>query len=130
MPVYEDEMLIAVFDWVRVMCPMHPEMLNILHVENEHNRPVRTDASGRRFCASGKRAKRKGLSKGYPDIVVEVPRGTYHGLRIELKTSSGRVSAEQSDWLKRLNEHGYKAVVCRSIDDTIDTIKDYLGLNN
>ena len=72
--------------------------------------------------------KRSGYSKGTPDILIFEPRGSYHGLFIELKTAKGRISAEQLYWLEELIHRGYAAMVCRSFDEARGEIETYLAL--
>ena len=72
--------------------------------------------------------KRSGMKKGYPDIFLPVARGSKHGLYIELKRKGGKTSVEQLEWLKRLNEQGYEAVVCVGGMEAINKIKDYLEI--
>lgn len=82
------------------------------------------------------KAKKQGMKKGYPDLFLPVARGGYHGLFIELKANyrmgtkqvKGRVSKEQLEWLEKLNNEGYKAVVAYNADGAISIIKEYLGL--
>ncbi len=73
------------------------------------------------------KAKKSGLKKGVPDLVLPVPAGEFHGLYIELKREKGGVvSPEQRMWLDMLNGCGYKAMVCRGATEAIDAICDYL----
>lgn len=73
------------------------------------------------------KAAKAGLKRGYPDLTLLVPKGQFYGLLIELKRQkSGFVSAEQRDWIMRLNLNGYRAVVCRGADSAINEIKSYL----
>ena len=58
------------------------------------------------------KAKASGMKKGYPDIGLDVSRGGYHGLRIELKKSNGKPTVEQKEWAGRLREQGYLACFC------------------
>lgn len=51
--------------------------------------------------------------KGFPDLVIVGPRGV---LWRELKTTKGRVSPEQTDWLARINNAGQDADVWRPTD--------------
>ena len=74
------------------------------------------------FCASagGMRTsigtavkmKRAGYKKGFPDIGIYEPRGTYHGLFIELKcdNKSGPTD-EQTEWQAELAKRGYLAKI-------------------
>ncbi|MFZ2602521.1 MAG: VRR-NUC domain-containing protein [Candidatus Omnitrophota bacterium] len=55
--------------------------------------------------------KRAGYRKGYPDISIFEPRGKYHGMFVELKSSTGVASPEQEQWHKELTARGYYAVI-------------------
>lgn len=76
--------------------------------------------------------KRCGVKKGVSDMFLPVPRGTMHGLWIELKAPKhmgkpeGKPSQEQLDWLDRMGEQGYAAVLCVGWQAAADTIKEYL----
>ena len=70
--------------------------------------------------------KRMGYSAGTPDIIVLEPRSMFHGLFIELKSEKGRLSFDQLEWLRKLTERDYKAVVCHGYDEAVDSIKKYL----
>lgn len=71
----------------------------------------------------------EGLKKGFPDLQLLIPAGSYHGLFIELKRakkSLSKISKEQKEWIERLNKQGYQAKVCYGADEAIETIKGYL----
>lgn len=70
--------------------------------------------------------KKTGLKSGVPDLFIPVPNGQYHGMFIELKTSKGKLTPEQKEWLGILSGKGYFAICCYSIDDTIKKINYYL----
>lgn len=80
-----------------------------------------------------KRAKKAGMSKGFPDIFLPYPTQLYAGLFIELKRpivkgqSKPIVSKEQKEWLEYLNSVGYKAVVAYGANEAIQIICDYLA---
>lgn len=81
-------------------------------------------------AAAGK-LKAAGLKKGYPDLGLDVARGPYHGLRIELKrTVGGQVSFEQNVWHIRLQAQGYHVVVCKGWEVARDVLINYLTLPN
>jgi len=63
---------------------------------------------------------------------MAVPYNGYHGLFIELKSKNGRLSEYQKTWVDNLNDRAYKAVVCYSLDEAINAVREYLGgnLNN
>lgn len=76
----------------------------------------------------GVRNKRMGLLKGWPDLFFAEPRKGFHGLFVELKTSTGRIAPEQRDLLACLDAEGYKTYVCWSAEEAIEKISGYLQL--
>lgn len=69
-----------------------------------------------------------GLKQGPLDINLDVARGDYFGLRIELKRKKGgTLSDEQKQWILRLRDEGYKAVMLRGAEETIACITEYLS---
>ena len=72
------------------------------------------------------KAKASGMKKGYPDIGLDVSRGGYHGLRIELKKSNGKPTAEQKEWAGRFRDQGYLARFCYGSDMAKKVIIAYL----
>ncbi len=73
------------------------------------------------------KAKKSGYKKGFPDLFIYEPRGSYHGLAIELKTGYNKASKPQLYWQKELIKRGYKAEICTGIDEALDTINTYLN---
>lgn len=109
----------AVIDWCTVSKGKYPELEMIHHVANE----------GRRSPQYGARLKRMGMSPGYPDLLLDCPKGIYHGLRIELKKDrDSKPTAEQKKWISKLNRYGYYAVVCYGADEAIAVLHQYLNL--
>lgn len=82
-----------------------------------------------RHCAAqqGAKFKRLGVKKGVSDIFVMRSSRGFHGLIIELKSKTGKLSSEQKYFLETMNREGYLAKVCYSADEAIKTITDYLG---
>lgn len=75
--------------------------------------------------AQAVRAIAQGMKKGVADLFLPVKQGGYGGLYIEMKSAKGRISIEQSKFLKDVNDNGYAAFVCYSADDAIKRIEDY-----
>ena len=90
----------------------------LIHIPNGQNVGV----------VRGKKLKAMGLRKGFPDLFLYVPRGTFHGLAIELKTPKGVLSAEQRIYLAALNEQGYLAEMRRGFEGATKLISAYLAL--
>lgn len=80
---------------------------------------------GKRNAFEAKKFKQMGTKAGFPDLFLCVARGGYHGLFIELKTETGKLTAFQINWLAKLNGQGYKAVVCYGYEEARQTIKEY-----
>ena len=74
--------------------------------------------------AQGK-AKQQGMLSGVPDLFLPVKNSYFSGLYIEMKSAKGRVSVEQSRYLKCAAENGYSVVVCYSANEAIKRIEDY-----
>lgn len=70
--------------------------------------------------------KAEGVTPGVADLILFVPNKAFHGLCIEMKASDGRQSASQKEWQQAAEEQGYKYVICRSVEDFICEIKNYL----
>lgn len=73
--------------------------------------------------------KKEGLKKGFPDISIFVPSKKYPAYFIELKTSKGKPSQEQIEWIDRLQRWGYKAEIVKTDDPEvlIKKVCEYLG---
>ena len=78
--------------------------------------------------AEAARFMAQGVKPGVPDIFLDVARGGYHGLRIELKRNDGKSkpTTDQRRWLNDLAEQGYMARVCRGWLDAASVIVAYL----
>ena len=74
------------------------------------------------------KAKRTGYKKGQPDLFIYEPRGIYNGLALEIKTNKGYATKEQKQWIKDLQDRGWKAEICKGISACIEVIDSYLNL--
>jgi hypothetical protein len=75
-----------------------------------------------------KRLQTEGTRAGFPDLLLPVARGGFHGLCIEMKTPAGRMSTKQLWWIERLREQGYRVRVSRSADAAIACLTAYLRM--
>lgn len=113
----ESEEQQALFRYCAVMRGSYPQLDRLVHIPNE----------GKRTITNGRRLKREGLKKGYPDILLDVPSCGFHGLRIELKRrKGGRITPEQKEWIIELNKSGYAAALCFGWEDAWGFIENYL----
>lgn len=81
---------------------------------------------GKRSKITASILKAEGVVSGSPDMFLFVSRGIYFGLGIEMKTEQGTQSANQKLWQKEAETQGYKYAICRSIEEFIQLINDYL----
>ena len=115
----ESDEQIALFEWSGLMLWKYPELARLVHIPN----------GGMRNPVVAAKLKSEGVKAGYPDLLLDVPRGGYHGLRIELKREKGgTVSPAQKDWLEFLSTQGYRAVVCNGFEAAKKEIEWYLRL--
>ena len=113
----EDTEQICLMRWARASSAAMPELKMLVHIANE------------RKCtpAQGQRLREMGVRKGMPDLFLFVPRGSYHGLAVEMKrTRGGVVSDEQREMLAALEAMGYAASVARGWEQASDIISDYI----
>lgn len=82
--------------------------------------------AARRSMAQAAYLKAEGLRAGMPDVVVATARGGFHGLYLELKTDSGKLSDHQREMLSRLADEHYACAVAYGLDDAIFLITKYL----
>lgn len=110
----EHDVQAAIFSWAAWQANAEPALEMLHATPNGQYRP-------------GQRME-PGLRRGYPDMSLDVPRGPYHGLRIELKVGRNRLTPDQEWWLEQLCAHGYRAVACWGFDEAIAAIEDYLSM--
>ena len=111
----------------------HPELAGLLFA---------VPNGGARSKATAGKLKAEGVVAGVADLILLVPKvktivyacvgmplieEATHGLCIEMKTKTGRQSPEQKAWQENVENHGYKYAVCRSLEDFINTIENYLN---
>ena len=78
---------------------------------------------------NGSKLKREGVISGIPDLFLAYPTKKSAGLFIELKVKPNKPSTEQKEIMQKLITAGYACVVCYSLEETIENIKNYLTGN-
>lgn len=96
-----------------------PELALLHHIKNET----------REGAAQVAVDKAMGVKAGVPDLCLPVARDRYHGLYIEMKTESGRISEAQKWWGEKLLEQGYMFEVCHGWKSAVGVLEWYLSLS-
>lgn len=115
-PKDESEHQKNVISWSMIHRDKYPELFLLLHIPNE----------GKRNAAVGKNLKQQGLKRGAPDLILQVPRGKYASLSIELKTEKGRPSREQKEFVEKLKDYHNYAAICYGWKSAVALIEWYL----
>ena len=115
----EQQHQIAVIQWSQqpTIREKYPELAMLFHIANERSDKVQASI-----------LKKMGVKKGVPDLCLPAPSGKYHGLFIEMKTDTGRASAEQLWWISHLEANGYAAAVCYGWNRAVEVLEWYLNL--
>lgn len=116
----EDQVQMSILQWAHLIKHKGRPLADYLvHTPNGG------DIGGKR----GDKLRKMGVKAGYPDLMLDIAKGIYHGLRIELKRKrGGKVSAAQIERLAMLNDEGYYAVVCKGYQEATQTIRAYINL--
>lgn len=71
------------------------------------------------------KAKKSGMKKGIYDIFVPRPHNEFFGLYIECKADKNKLTMEQKEFKKDMEESGYICGEVRSLKEFIDLINWY-----
>lgn len=110
---------VQLFQWAAMQTGKYPELDMLFAIPN----------GTRTYYGAAVKAKREGVKAGVPDMLLPVPRGTFHGLWIEMKAGYNKPKDNQVEWINKLKEHGYCVWVCYSAQDAQDVIMAYLKDN-
>ena len=117
----------------------HKEQVDFIHKAKKHLRAndkgelvpllFAIPNGGNRDARTAGSLKMEGVRKGVPDLFFACPKGTFHGLFIEMKQlGAGRTSKEQDEMLRLLGRQGYCCVVCHGFEAALDAFVDYLDI--
>lgn len=89
---------------------------------------------GKRTAAGAKQLKNMGVRAGVPDLFVPIPqrkkygRGHYCGMWIEMKRvdDDSIVSDDQVEWIRRLSDNGYYAIVAMGYNEAWEQLEKYM----
>ena len=110
----ESKLQIACVKWFRYSFPLY-KMLLCSVPNGLHTTPLQ-----------GAIAKAEGVVAGVADLMLLVPTKQFHALFIEMKTQQGRQSQSQKEWQEAVQQQGYKYAICRSVEDFIKEINEYI----
>ena len=114
----EDKIQIVFMNWCRWIAKFRDGRLMLMHhIPN----------GGKRSKREGHTFKLMGVVPGIPDLFLPVPIGEFHGLYIEFKTMTGRLSLAQKEVIPMLDARGYKVEVCRTVEQAITAVERYLN---
>jgi hypothetical protein len=103
----------ACVQWFNMQYPQYRGLL--LHVPN----------GGSRNVIEARNLKLQGVRAGVADLLLLIPKQQYGCLCIEMKTPKSRQSAAQKLWQQQAEKHNMY-IICRTIEQFIDTINFYL----
>lgn len=98
-----------------------------------YNSLVSVPNGGKRHTKTAVGLNAEGLKAGYPDMQLDIAKGGYFGLRLELKQADkkkGRVSDQQQARLGLLHDNGYYSVIAWGHAQAIRVIELYMLLPN
>jgi hypothetical protein len=89
---------------------------------------------GLRNRATAGKLKAEGVRAGVSDYLLAMPRGTYHGLFLELKKGGpgiekGRATKEQLDFGEKVKAQGFAFTVACGTDEAVEKLLAYLRLS-
>ena len=116
----EHDEQVALFEWAALHQGRYPELGLLFAIPN----------GGKRDKVTAMQLQREGVKPGVPDVCLPAPGEGWHGLFIELKYGRNTTTDKQNEWLERLTEQGYLAVVCYGWQEAADVIRDYLGMGD
>lgn len=116
----EDQVQITIMQWAQLVKHKGRPLADYL---------IHTPNGGDIGSKKGAKLKKMGVKAGYPDLSLDIAKGKYYGLRIELKRKiGGKVRDNQVERLAMLNDEGYYAVVCKGFQEATQTIRAYINL--
>lgn len=123
---------VAVMHWANINANKWPELCWLYAVPNGGTRGDSGDMAARRGAA----LKAEGVKAGVLDLALDVARGPYHGLKIEMKKlfdlskpSINYASKEQKEYIDFVIKQGYCAGVCQGWQQAVGVLEWYLELD-
>jgi hypothetical protein len=119
--------------WKSLKLSEHQEQSKVIQWANAHSfiyAPLgllyAIPNGGLRNKIVGKKLKREGVKKDFPDLCLPVARKGKHALYIEMKIIGGEARPGQLVIKELLEAQGNQVVVCQGADDAISVLLLYL----
>lgn len=121
----EHDEQVALIDWAKSQINVYPELQLLYAIPNQ-------GGSGKAAIIRGQKMRREGMQKGVPDLCLPISRGNFLTLYIEMKDvgTKGRLSGEQARWISLLSEAGHNCQVCHGFEQAMNTLVNYLRLDD
>lgn len=84
---------------------------------------------GSRNAKEAANMKRAGVVAGVADLLLLVPNKFYGALCIEMKVGNNSQSDAQKEWERATVEAGNQYAVCRTLDEFMEVVNEYLKAN-
>jgi len=81
---------------------------------------------GQRNAVVAAKLKAEGVMMGAPDLKLDIPRHGHGSLAIEMKVGRNRQTPDQKEWQADFEAVGNRYVVCRTLEEFITEITNYL----
>ena len=108
----------AIFQWAKLKYSKFPELeWCLFSIPN----------GGSRHKLEAYNLKLQGTKSGVSDMTLQVARGGYHGLWIELKVGKNKTTKNQDKFLESMKREGYYTKICYGSLEAIATIQNYLN---
>ena len=111
----EHDIQAALFQWAAVAARDYPALRWLFAIPNGTRTTPRVAA----------KMKAEGVLKGVSDIFLPCASGGKHGMFIEMKTATGRMSPEQKAFQAAMRDAGYHAITCRGWEEAAAEIVKY-----
>lgn len=101
----------------REVCQVH-RWLEVRGIKHTHI--VNEQPSKQRAIAE----KRMGKAKGFPDLLIFLPKGTNVAIEMKRSDKAAKATPEQREWLAFLSTRGFKCAICHGFLEAIEFIKE------
>jgi hypothetical protein len=110
----ESKLQTSCVTWFRYQFPKFSKML------------IAVPNGGYRNAIEAKIMKGEGVTPGASDLLLLISIKGFGCLGIEMKSDKGKQTLNQSEWQNDFEKNGNKYAVCKSLDEFIIIINDYL----